>query len=82
MRAQGVRRVPVVDDAGTLLGILAVDDLLELFAGHLASIVALIAGSSAWSETGALAAHRHAASARAEMAEGGRVYAREDAQLS
>jgi CBS domain-containing protein len=42
MRTHGVRRVPVVDDAGALVGILAVDDLLELFAGHLASLVTLI----------------------------------------
>src|SRR3990172_1617269 len=30
MRAKGVRRLPVVDDRGGLLGILALDDLLEL----------------------------------------------------
>ena len=32
MRSEGVRRLPVVDAAGRLVGILAADDLLELFA--------------------------------------------------
>lgn len=35
MRAKGIRRVPVVNDAGELEGILSVDDLLELFADEL-----------------------------------------------
>ena len=35
MRAKGVRRVPVVNKEGGLEGILAVDDLLELFAEEL-----------------------------------------------
>ena len=35
MRAKGVRRVPVVNDAGGLEGILSIDDLLELFAEEL-----------------------------------------------
>jgi len=42
MRAKGVRRIPVVDGANALVGILAVDDLIELFAeqiGDLAKIV-------------------------------------------
>jgi len=43
MRAHGVRRVPVVDGAGALIGILAVDDLLELLADRLGSLVTLIA---------------------------------------
>jgi CBS domain-containing protein len=32
MREKGVRRVPVVDGAGALAGILAIDDILELVA--------------------------------------------------
>ena len=35
MRAKGIRRVPVVNDAGELEGILSIDDLLELFAEEL-----------------------------------------------
>lgn len=35
MRAKGVRRIPVVNDAGELQGILSIDDLLELFAEEL-----------------------------------------------
>lgn len=43
MRALGVRRMPVVDGRGLLIGILAVDDLLDLMAGSLHEIVGLIA---------------------------------------
>ncbi|MFA5941470.1 MAG: CBS domain-containing protein [Sinimarinibacterium sp.] len=43
MRSLGVRRMPVVDGSGLLIGILAVDDLLELMAGSLHEIVGLIA---------------------------------------
>lgn len=42
MRAHGVRRLPVVDATGALVGVLAVDDLLQLLGeelGHLAAIV-------------------------------------------
>jgi CBS domain-containing protein len=35
MRARGIRRVPVVNAGGELAGILAVDDLMELFAEEL-----------------------------------------------
>ena len=35
MRAKGIRRIPVVNEAGGLEGILSVDDLLELFAEEL-----------------------------------------------
>jgi len=35
MRAKGIRRVPVVNDADELEGILTIDDLLELFAEEL-----------------------------------------------
>lgn len=43
MGAKGVRRVPVVDDTGTLVGILSVDDLIELFAEQVTDLARLIA---------------------------------------
>ena len=43
MRAQGVRRLPVVNDAGALVGLLAYDDLVEFFAGRLAGLAAVVA---------------------------------------
>ena len=42
MRQKGIRRIPVVNDKGTLQGLLSVDDLLELLAEQLNDIVALI----------------------------------------
>ncbi len=41
MRARGVRRAPVVDHAGLLVGILTLDDILEVLAGELADLVRL-----------------------------------------
>jgi CBS domain-containing protein len=42
MRARGVRRVPVVNGAGALTGILTADDLLELLGEELSDLVKLI----------------------------------------
>jgi CBS domain-containing protein len=42
MRKKGVRRVPVVNRAGSLIGIFTLDDLLGLVAGDMASVVALV----------------------------------------
>lgn len=38
MRDNGIRRAPVVDDQGALVGILAVDDIVELFADRLCQL--------------------------------------------
>lgn len=42
MREKSVRRLPVVDDAGALVGILAADDLIELFGEELSGLAAVI----------------------------------------
>ncbi len=41
MRDKGIRRIPVVDRQGELAGIIAVDDLIELFAEQLTDLVKL-----------------------------------------
>ena len=40
MREKGVRRVPVVSDKGVLIGILSIDDVLELVAEEMDGFVA------------------------------------------
>jgi predicted transcriptional regulator len=42
MSRRGVRRLPVVDDAGALVGIVTVDDLMELIAEQLSRLVRLV----------------------------------------
>lgn len=42
MRCHGVRRLPVVGRSGDLLGIVTLDDLLELFAQELSSLAKVI----------------------------------------
>lgn len=43
MKAHGVRRVPVLDDAGSLAGILTLDDLVKRLAADAAGLAELIA---------------------------------------
>lgn len=38
MRHHGVRRLPVVDDDGALVGLMALDDLLVLLSGEVSSV--------------------------------------------
>jgi len=42
MRAQGVRRLPVVDSHGSLVGILTLDDMLELLSEELLELVKVV----------------------------------------
>lgn len=42
MRDQGVRRLPVVDQAGRLVGLLAADDLLDLLAGEISDLAVMV----------------------------------------
>ena len=43
MRARGVRRAPVVDDDGALVGVLSMDDVVELIAEEMTDLSALVA---------------------------------------
>ena len=43
MRGKGVRRLPVVDDGGALVGIVTLDDLLALLAEELDAMAKLVA---------------------------------------
>jgi len=42
MRIKGIRRLPVVDDRGSLIGVVTLDDLLELLVEELGLLVKLI----------------------------------------
>jgi CBS domain-containing protein len=42
MRDQGVRRLPVVDDAQRLVGLLSADDLLDLLAGEISDLAVML----------------------------------------
>jgi len=43
MRSKSVRRVPIVDADNRLIGIIAIDDLLEVLAGELSDIARIVA---------------------------------------
>lgn len=43
MRSKGIRRVPVINESGGLVGILAFDDILKVIAEQLADLVSVIA---------------------------------------
>ena len=47
MRAHGVRRMPVVNQQGALVGIIAVDDLIELLAEELSELPKLVSKEQA-----------------------------------
>jgi len=51
MRAKGVRRVPVVDTHGSLVGIVSVDDLLDLLADELTALARLVSREQARERT-------------------------------
>jgi CBS domain-containing protein len=42
MRMKGVRRLPVTDDAGALVGIVAADDILTLLAEEMSALAKMI----------------------------------------
>ena len=42
MRSKGVRRIPVVDAGGALVGIVTADDMLDLLAEELSAIVRIV----------------------------------------
>ncbi|MGZ8225222.1 MAG: CBS domain-containing protein [Methylococcaceae bacterium] len=44
MRQKGIRRLPVVDDSGALIGIVTLDDLIDLIAEQLQDLAELIGG--------------------------------------
>lgn len=47
MRAKGIRRIPIVDDRGALVGIVSIDDLLELLAEEMNELAKIMAREQA-----------------------------------
>jgi CBS domain-containing protein len=52
MRRRGVRRVPVVDSVGGLVGIVTLDDMIEVVAEQLGELVRLFGRNTSWSANG------------------------------
>lgn len=52
MRAKGIRRLPVVNDDNELVGILSVDDLIDLFSEQIVDLARLIAREQGREKTG------------------------------
>jgi CBS domain-containing protein len=50
MRSRGIRRLPVVDHHGRLVGVLTMDDLLELFADEFSDMVQVISREARWEQ--------------------------------
>jgi len=50
MRANGIRRMPVVDRSGGLVGIIALDDLIQLLAEEMSELAKLISRERAHEE--------------------------------
>ena len=50
MRANGIRRMPVVDRGGALIGIVALDDLIQLLADEMSELAKLISKERAHEE--------------------------------
>jgi predicted transcriptional regulator len=44
MRAKGVRRLVIVDDDGSLVGLLTVDDILDVLAEEMGNLAKLVIG--------------------------------------
>lgn len=45
MRRHGVRRLPIVDGGGALVGLVALDDLLVLLSGEISSVIQAVIGN-------------------------------------
>jgi len=70
MREGGVRRLPVVDARGELLGIVSVDDIVELLAGEIGNVGRILAQASAATTAAMIRLDAPRATAGIERAQG------------